>query len=381
MIRPSNDSPAWEHRLLTLLGMAAALIAVTGCERPVTYGGQASTLSGSIRLELEETFGARNDEEEGILAYINAVQVDADGRVYVLDADPRSTSQLMSFSPDGRLRWVLDKEGGGPGDLRHVLGFAWDGDSTLYLANQFGTRIDRFTLDGVYIDSKKTAELGHERLFIAGFLASGALVAWKTVSGEFGAKIAVIDPDGDWAVTDTFSVIQTGDHDVPQVIVSPPVITTMGDAIVMGSVTEYQYTWYARSGDRLRRITRDDVELPPPLIWSSGLGVSIREFSRMYPLVEIAENRVVGGGTWPTNLENPEAFRLLTGEPPDLEMANKLDVFDAGSSALLYSLDAERYGIVRLLASDRRGNIYAELAGQAPLLGRFRLEISSSEPR
>lgn len=365
--------------MLTLLGMVAALVALTGCEHSVTYGGQVSTPSGSIRLELDQTFEARNDEEESILAHISAVQVDADGRVYVLDADPRSTSQLVSFSPDGRLRWVLDQEGGGPGDLRQVLGFAWDGDSTLYLANQFGTRIDRFTLDGVYMDSKKTADLGHERFFIAGFLASGALVVWKTLFGEFGAKITVIDPGGDWAVTDTFSVVQTGNHEVPQAIGSAPVITTMGDAIVVGGVAAYRYTWYTRSGDLLRRITHDDVELPPPLIWSSGLGVSIREFSRMYPLVEINENYVVGGGTWPVNLENPEAFRRLTGDVPDLKMANELDVFDAASSALLYSLDAERYGIVRLLASDRQGNIYAELAGSEPVLGRFRLEIRSSE--
>ncbi len=359
--------------------MVAALVALTGCEHSVTYGGQVSTPSGSIRLELDETFGARNDEEESILAHISAVQVDADGRVYVLDADPRSASQLMSFAPDGRLRWVLDKEGEGPGDLRHVLGFAWDGDSTLYLANQFGTRIDRFTLDGVYIDSKMTANLGYERFFIAGFLASGALVVWKTLFGEFGAKITVIDPGGDWAVTDTFSVIQTGNHEVSQAIGSAPVITTMGDAIVVGGVTEYRYTWYTRSGDLLRHITRDDVELPPPLIWSSGLGVSIREFSQMYPLVEINENYVVGGGTWPSKLKNPQAFRRLTGDVPDLKMVNKLDVFDAGSAALLYSLNAERYGIVRLLASDRQGNIFAELAGSEPILGRFRVEIRSSE--
>src|SRR5690606_30616755 len=110
----------------------------------------------------------------------------------------------------------------------------YDGVSMLVVGNQLGTRLDRFNLNGVYVDSRPIQDLVGTRAMVAGFLDSRRIALWWSLPGAFGASVTVVDINGDWAIIDTFSVDLTGARDVPATIAIPPVVATVGQSVVVG---------------------------------------------------------------------------------------------------------------------------------------------------
>src|SRR5690606_18010008 len=109
-----------------------ALIGAPGC-RP---GERSSAISFDVVLET--TFGGAAESSnapKALLASITSVEVDTLSRVYVLDAPPGGRARLVSFTPGGDVRWTVDVQGSGPGELRYPYGFAYDGDSMLVVGN------------------------------------------------------------------------------------------------------------------------------------------------------------------------------------------------------------------------------------------------------
>jgi hypothetical protein len=108
-----------------------------------------NTIEKSVEFKLEKTFGAETEPKEAMLLRAFYLNVDKNKNIYILD----NSERLVSFSSDGTFRWQVNKIGKGPGDIENPRGMAIDGEKFLYLANINGTRIDKYDLNGNYINT------------------------------------------------------------------------------------------------------------------------------------------------------------------------------------------------------------------------------------
>ncbi len=97
-------------------------------------------------LEIGEIEGA--DAE--VFASVSGLEVDAEGRVYVLD---RQTNELRIFSPDGTHIRSVGGTGGGPGEYAAANGLKWFTDDTLLVIDQRGGRYSLLTKEGEFARS------------------------------------------------------------------------------------------------------------------------------------------------------------------------------------------------------------------------------------
>ena len=141
----------------------------------------------NVEFKLIRTFGAEEKPKEAFLTNIIDVTTDNSGNLYVCQS-----SAIISFKPDGTFRWAINKEGRGPGDIYNPLGMAVDGDKYLYLANINGTRIDRFNLEGKYINTLKVNNGRAAVFFIKGFIKPDLLIVSDFVPGKIAENINIL---------------------------------------------------------------------------------------------------------------------------------------------------------------------------------------------
>ena len=90
---------------------------------------------------------------------IDHVAVDSQRNVYLFDGQ---SSQLLSFRPDGSLRWISGARGEGPGEFTRVTGLAVS-QTSIYVANLGGAKVDQVSFDGRYMESAQNAVWGDGR--------------------------------------------------------------------------------------------------------------------------------------------------------------------------------------------------------------------------
>lgn len=349
------------------------VVALAGCGK-VNPSGESATAPGALELVLEYTIGDGDDPDARLRGEVKSLVVDSSDNAYVL-TDHNGASVLACYDANGSLVWDVRRSGNGPGDLRYAMGLAFNGDSTLFVANQVATRIDRFSVDGRFVGSTPVRDIGLSRFIIAGYVQPSYLIGWETLAGEYGAKVSAIDVSGDWGVANTFNIIQTGGREINDQIAFPPEISVVRSRIVASHIDEYAYDWYSTSGERVREIVRDDVTIEPPAVWGSELGVSFTKPSRMYSMFVIGSRFVAAGGSWPAKpVSQDRRIEAAFGRGPRVARVSNLDLFDRETGALVRSLAAESYGIKRLVGSDARGRIYAVLIGDDLAIGRFRID-------
>lgn len=89
---------------------------------------------GSIEGDPDTSFGD-----------VRGVEVGLDGSIWVLDAQ---ATELRVFEPDGTLRQVAARSGGGPGELGQVNGMIRDADGTVWVNDHGHRRMIGFGPDG-----------------------------------------------------------------------------------------------------------------------------------------------------------------------------------------------------------------------------------------
>lgn len=102
------------------------------------------------RLVPELVLGEIDGAEEVVFAAIIGLEVDAAGRIYVLD---RQVNELRVFSPDGTHLWSVGRQGGGPNEYSNANGLEWMAPDTLLIIDQRGNRYTVLTKDGEYVRS------------------------------------------------------------------------------------------------------------------------------------------------------------------------------------------------------------------------------------
>lgn len=137
--RPGGDR--WQGTIETLPNGATR---VTNTEEGLWTSGSRWHLTQELVLGSVE--GGRATE----FTSVSGMQVDADGRIYVLD---RQSNELRIFDATGRHLRTVGRAGSGPGEYDAANGIAWIGNDTLLVVDQRGGRYTVLSRDGAYVRS------------------------------------------------------------------------------------------------------------------------------------------------------------------------------------------------------------------------------------
>lgn len=162
--------------------LTVLLLLLSGClgepDSDVQSGADRGLYQGEpvlVRTKTDVVYGLQLPPNLTPIGRVSYAAVDSGDNVYVLDGLGRAVSK---FDSTGRFVWQRGGPGEGPGEIGWVNGMAWAGNYLL-LANQAGTRLDRLTSEGEWLESRPATG----SLIIMGLLSTGEVVAQRPSPG------------------------------------------------------------------------------------------------------------------------------------------------------------------------------------------------------
>jgi hypothetical protein len=314
----------------------------------------------------DQVFGAEEEPAEALLSWVRSAVVDREGNVIVLDGD-----RLISFSPDGNVRWIHDEQGEGPGEISGAWnGLVYDGGDRFFLNNQQSTRLDMFALDGTFVESIPVSDFGLERLSLVGFLDDGRAVGSAFYGRSYGVQMSILDPVRDWRITDGFSVDQSREGD--PVSGGSPGTSLLDGWIAVRNLNRYQITLHESDGDTVRIIRRNVPNYTRPIAIDNW---GIAAYSGMLTPVRLASGYTILRASWPEYIGDEAEIRSLVeaGRDGEITPHNTIDIFDR-DWRLLYSITGEELDSLALgtpLFADSSGYLYTSQRAPYPRLVRY----------
>lgn len=267
----SADSPvpsgAWDGVVDTL---ESGRIVVRNGGTPLWENGEAWTAVEAVRI------GSLEGDSPDVFGQVWSVELDAEGRVYVLDSQ---ASEVRVFAPDGGYLRTLGRPGEGPGELAGPVGFDWGPGGALWVMDSQNARYTAFDPETGEVVAEESRAVGFFQIpWPGGFDEPGHL--WDTglarIEGTPGV-VSLIRLDSLFRPADTLRL--------PQGEESSRILFTRDDgAAVMtmqdpfaprpvwslwprGGVTvfdglEYELQRVARGGDTVRTIVLDRPRAP-----------------------------------------------------------------------------------------------------------------------
>ena len=332
-----------------------------------------------FRFVLEQTWGVEDGPDEHLLSRIREIQVDDDGNIYILN---NGAGELSSFNAQGGHRWTVGRIGQGPGEFRRVSSMIYDGSEHILIFNQSGSRIDRFTLEGEYVDSHATERLGHSSLRGVGMLNAETIVAKDSPSGIFGIEIVIISTKGDWSTVTSYIIDQSGDLEIPMAVSVGPDVDVLGGLIVNSHVSEYIFEFRDTTGVVLSRVTRNVEKLIRPGFHYDGTTTITVSLATLETLLSVGGEYYLAVGSWPAYPFDPdkvaESIHNQSSSEVPSAFESTIDLFN-GQFELLYALttpDNTHQDFEKVIGSDSAGKIYAIMKTDFPQIGRFRVEVT-----
>lgn len=298
--------------------------------------------SGRYQLVVEELarFGADEAPDEEVLTGASGIQFDDAGNIYFLDR-----TRLVSFGPDGSLRWETGREGEGPGEFNRAFGMLKTAGGHLMITNQSGQRYDFYDMSGTLLSSVSRDELG-----LPGFprpvayLPDSTVLFNSNVPGQMGARILRVDAANDWVLVDSFSVDLSDGGEVLAGIALGGNVGYVDDLVAMGHPARYEFMFHTLEGDTVRVVRRDVADYTRPgFATFGGGGMGARMYSSLSLPVPLEGGYRLVRASWPTNIDDPNEHtrRAFAQEnPPDPINHNTFDVYDEDWQ-LLFSVENE----------------------------------------
>lgn len=170
----TDDGADWQGTVETL---------PNGATRVTNAGQGLWADDGGRQLEPELVLGTVDGPGETVFAQVAGLEVDAGGRLYVLD---RQTSELKVFGPDGSHLRTVGGAGGGPGEYRNANGLRWLApDDSLLVVDQRGMRYSVLTRDGEFARSVQR-QLGFYGWTFRGGVHDGRVYEHGNMRGDDG---------------------------------------------------------------------------------------------------------------------------------------------------------------------------------------------------
>jgi hypothetical protein len=180
---------------LVLMGLACEQSSESGYRSGVlesglltveNWGGGTWTDQEAWHLVEEVRLGTRDSEGPEQFSLVIALQVDAGGRIYVLE---HLSQEVRVFDAGGAFHYALGGRGRGPGEFVDAVGMAFDPQGLLWVVDPQGGRYSQFDTEGAFLRSEPRRIQGFLQPHPAVFDLGGALVDWGLGFPEEGPEV------------------------------------------------------------------------------------------------------------------------------------------------------------------------------------------------
>jgi hypothetical protein len=375
--RPLAGAGAW-----SMVGAIFFLVAACSNQEPPSprvlfvsnaTEGKWQATARSVELEHVQTIGDSLPPDVAPLSSIGGVVLGESGELFVLER-----SRMVAFDTAGGFLWQIP-EGRGPGEIWRPRGFAAVAGN-LVVANQSGTRIESYSMNGQLRASKPTEEIGHRRLSIRGALHDSLIVASSTGGSAFAGTVSVLSAD-DFSVVSAFKIDQGAGTEWPTSIRSVPAVSTYAGEIVVRHALRYELAFYSARGDTLRIVRRDVPQYTRLGVYARDGNVSAKVNSGLSAPQLTTAGRHLLYGFWPSSVLDPDGYLegLITGSRDSAFGTHRTFDLYSPDWELLYSITppaAGEHSITAVHASDTAsGLFYAETEDELSILSAFRVVV------
>lgn len=170
------------------------VVVVRNPEQGVWREGEGWTLEEDLRIGMVDGVGPK------LLRSVAAVEVDAHGRVWVLE---RAAREVRVFDPQGRWVRTVGRAGEGDGELGDPVGLAWAPDGTLWVADPGHARYTVFDTAGIFINTHPRNVDGIALPWRAAFASDGLLYEVAPAEKDGERRMAVLRYDAGAEPLDT----------------------------------------------------------------------------------------------------------------------------------------------------------------------------------
>jgi hypothetical protein len=154
------------------------------------------------RLVEELRIGSVDDSGPGAISNPRALEVDAAGRIYVVENQPM---ELRVYAPEGRYLRTLMRTGSGPGEVQEAIGLVWDPAGHLWVVDQRNARYTVFDTAGARLAEHRRPVSGFFTWQWAGTITrAGEVLEVTSVPGGGEFRQVAVSLDNALAATDTF---------------------------------------------------------------------------------------------------------------------------------------------------------------------------------
>jgi sugar lactone lactonase YvrE len=346
-------SAAVAHLAVTVLAAAAC-----GGEPGRAAGGWAGTIDtlpgGAVRVhspatgtwkpgeewKLVEELRIGSAEAEGpeLFGDVVALEVDALGRIYVLESQAK---EVRVFDARGAHVRTFGREGGGPGEFEQPAGLMWDPQGRLWIVDPQNARFSLFDTAGVFLTSHRRPGGASVFPWPGGMDSRGTLYDVAFVPREDGRpSFTLVRMDASMQPADTFRLPDrdgpvfeirhdNGSRMLAGVPFAPGLVWRRdpGGDVWVGTSDRYSIARVSFEGDTLRVVERDYEPVPVTaaerdtavgrLKWFTGQGGKV-DASR------IPGEKPAYGRVYP----DEAGYLWVSPSSPEAAEGTALDVFD-----------------------------------------------------
>jgi hypothetical protein len=148
--------------------------------------------AAAVNLVEELVIGNDTSREDHWFGFLNAVDADAEGRIYTVD--PKSI-RIRIFGPDGSLVKAFGREGQGPGEFSGPGGIVATPDGAFIVSDVLNGRLSCFDREGTYL---KGTPFGAHRIAGLAVGSDSDIFAIRTQMPQGGSQVwelVKFDPD------------------------------------------------------------------------------------------------------------------------------------------------------------------------------------------
>lgn len=168
--------------LFYLLSIVSCKTTMSECAVDRTIECKESQIEPDIpKFVKDVTFLPLETNANTLLGSVDKVEF-YDGTIYIADY---STRKVVAYDMTGKLRFVLDRQGRGPGEYLEIKSFSVDSDN-LYILDNFGRKL--FVYDSLTGEYKTTKEMPIVAWDLEALSNGDLIFAFVTAGGKLSKK-------------------------------------------------------------------------------------------------------------------------------------------------------------------------------------------------
>jgi len=227
------------------------------------------------RVVEELRIGTLEGDGPDLFGEVSALEVDAEGRLYVLEGQ---ALEVRVFDRAGRHVRTIGRKGGGPGEFASPIGLAWGPAGDLWIPDPQNTRISVVDTAGNFVRSHRMAGGWVMNPWPGGFDTKGAFYNFVPAPSPDGFAIKMVRFDTSLTALDTLTPPDwTGPENYFE-FVSPDGSSRMRTSVPFTPGLDWELTpdgdfWFVLTGpyelyrvsgkgDTARKVTKPFVEVP-----------------------------------------------------------------------------------------------------------------------